>query len=84
MNIGLKSRFTEDQDVRAGIQYLLALPFLPVEDIESVFDFVVENISEEVVALAEYVEVTYVRGRSARGRRRAVPARLRACGTSMN
>lgn len=38
-----------------------------------VFDALVEVLEEEVLPISDYMETTYVRGRAARGRRRATP-----------
>ena len=68
---GLKARYTHEDDVRASVQYLLALPFVPLEDLVETMDLVLESIVEDdnVIALADYVDNVWVRGRPARGRR---------------
>ena len=54
----------------------MALPFLPIEDLQSTFDELYDQVTEEIVGLWEYIDQTHLRGRTARGKRRALPARL--------
>jgi len=54
---------------------LLALVFVPEEDVLDCFDKVRGVIPEDFLQVMDYFEETYVVGRRARGRRRAVPAR---------
>lgn len=67
---------------RELVQKLLTLPFIPVTDIHVVFDDIITNmpefdeIEEQVFDLINYIEVTYVRGRAARGRRAATNPRF--------
>ena len=68
---GLKAQYNEEGEIRSAIQHLLALPFVPLVDVESVFDLIVSHCPDDAMDLADYVEATYVRGRVARGRRRA-------------
>lgn len=64
--------FNENPEVWAAIQWLMALQFIPLNDIEEVFDLIMDSIPDEVLELAEYIEHTYVRGWPARGRLQAV------------
>lgn len=77
---GLKSQYLEENSqVRVIIQKLLGLPFIPVADVLEVFDNIVNEIPDDIVALVnltEYIERTYIRGRPARGRRPATFARF--------
>ena len=54
----------------------MALPFIPLQDVQEVWELLYDNMQEEIIELASYVETTYVTGRPARGRRRAVPPRF--------
>lgn len=72
---GLKVEYTTVYAVRDTIQKLLSLPFILVNDVIHVFvgnipelDHIIE---EKLYDLINYVEVTYVKGRPARGRRAA-------------
>ena len=60
--------FQEDQEVRASVSCLLALPFVPLDDLNEVFDGLHDTCHEAIVPLWDYIETTYVRGRSARER----------------
>jgi len=74
---GLTVAFTNDEDVIAQIQHPSGLPFVPLEDITKVFEEISQDeVSAEVAAVYEMIEVTYVNGRPARGRRRALPLRF--------
>lgn len=75
-NCGLRAAFSEDENVKNAIQMLFALPFLPLEDLEETFDLLYNDIPDSVISLWEYIEATYVRGRPARGRRRAISPRF--------
>lgn len=75
---GLKVAYKENQAVNDAVNYLLALPFVPLPQILQVFDELQdESLPEEVVPLYLYVERTWYRGVPARGRRRAVAPRYR-------
>lgn len=76
-NCNLKVPYQNDPEVRRSVNYLLAIGFLPLEDVESVFyGEIYENIEDSVLPLWEYVKATYVSGIPARGRRRATPPRF--------
>lgn len=73
---GLKRQYSEVIEIRNVIQRLLALPFIPVQDVEEVFDEIISNtpetdFDEELEDLISYVERTYIRGR--RGNARFTP-----------
>lgn len=76
VSCGLKASYSNNQEIRSGVQELMALPFVPIDDVEEVFDIVYNELHDDVIPLAEYLKATYVRGRPARGRRRAVPPRF--------
>jgi MULE transposase domain/FLYWCH zinc finger domain len=76
VNLGLKVQFSHDKDIRDSILKLLALPFVPLDDVENVFQELKNEIHESVDDLATYIEVTYILGKPARGRRRAVAPRF--------
>jgi hypothetical protein len=76
VNLGLKVPFSEDQEVRDSILKLLALPFVPLDVVVDVFEQLKDDIHDIVDELATYIEVTYISGKPARGRRRAVAPRF--------
>ena len=83
---GLQTSYKEDEVIREQILHIFGLPFLPQEDVKEVFDGLIEdeNLSEPVLRLYETVDTTYVNGRRARGRRRAIAYRRGTqskCGT---
>jgi len=54
---------------------MCALSFTPVDDVLEVFDLFANQALESFTNVVDYIEVTFIRGRTARGRRRAVPVR---------
>lgn len=72
---GLKADYhnPNNRTIRNDVQCLMSLPFVPETDILQVFDLLIDHVDPRVLPIAEYVEATYVRGRRARGRRRATP-----------
>lgn len=78
LHCGLKVPYKENQAVKDAVNYLLALPFIPLPHVVPVFDDLQDELlPEEVVPLYLYVERTWCRGVQARGRRRAVAPRYR-------
>lgn len=85
VNKGLKTDFNENEEVRNIIRRLLALPFIPVNDVIDTFEMIMNeidndgidnNVVEKLEELFSYVDRVYVRGVQARGRRRAVQPRF--------
>lgn len=50
---------------------MCATAFVPVEDVEEAFDVFREEVPESFTDISEYFEDHYIRGNSARGRRRS-------------
>ena len=74
MNLDLQDLYLNSEPEHCRqIQEQLTLPFLPIEDLENTFTILYDGINEDLIEFAEYIEIFYVRGRSDRGRRRAVP-----------
>lgn len=75
VNRGLRASFLDvvDTDIREQLLELMALSFVPLDDVAPVFDMLMDDLHESVVDFASYIEATYIRGRPARGRRRATP-----------
>ena len=76
INQGLKQQYDENEHIRKDIRKLLALPFIPLHDLEETFDNLLDTIHDDVQDVATYMETTYIRDRPARGRRRAIPPRF--------
>nr|XP_018904398.1 PREDICTED: uncharacterized protein LOC109035279 [Bemisia tabaci] len=72
---GLRADYlnTEEPELRRNLLELMALPFIPPADLVETFIFLYEEIDDALIEFATYVDHTYVRGKPARGRRRAVP-----------
>lgn len=49
---------------------LFGLQFVPLEDVNKIFEYLVENVEENLDDIMNYVERVYVHGRHDRGRRR--------------
>ncbi|KAK3931315.1 ATP-dependent DNA helicase CHL1, partial [Frankliniella fusca] len=65
----------EDHTVRRDVQRLMALPFVPIPDLEETFDAVVDDMDDRVMPLATTMDSTYLRGANLR-RRCVVPPRF--------
>lgn len=78
VQLGLKAAYNDEADrtVRDEVRKLMAIPFVPLEHVQEVFDSIAENVTERVEELVLYIERTYVTGVPARGRRRAVQPRF--------
>ncbi|KAK3918974.1 DNA gyrase subunit B [Frankliniella fusca] len=63
----------EEHTVRCDIQRLMAIPFVPVNEVEEVFDMVYDEVDDRVLNLATHLDNNYIRGHRALRRRRAVP-----------
>ena len=59
--------------VRHDVQRLLALPFVPLPDLEQAFDAVMDEVDDRVLAVATHLETRNLRGQRPLRRRRAVP-----------
>lgn len=68
--------YIQNLDIRQGIQKLLALPFVPLQDLGNVFINLRDEIHDDVLELADYVDKTYVSGCPACGRRCTMPPRF--------
>lgn len=72
---GLRDAYlnVDDPTVRQALIPFFGLPFVPLQHLNEVFELVVSEAPEEILEFADYVEVTYVKGRPRRGRRAAIP-----------
>lgn len=78
--VGLQVKYSEDPDFALNIRYLLALPFVPINDVDMAFDaitssdFYIDIDKKEhntaIQTLLSYVESTYVGRFDRRGKRR--------------
>ncbi|KAJ4449666.1 hypothetical protein ANN_01070 [Periplaneta americana] len=71
----LKVPYNENEDIRRSVRMLLDIPFVPLADVEDVFEELSGVVHDDVEELVNYIDLTYVRDRPARGRRHAVTAR---------
>lgn len=78
VNNGLKVLYNnpenDDHTIRRDVQRLMALPFVPLDDLEVVFDAVTDEVDDRVVSVCTHLENTYIRGHRPLRRRHAVPA----------
>lgn len=72
---GLQEQYNHETDttIRDASKKMCALACVPPEHVSEYFDLLVDEIPEAFVDVAEYFEKNYIRGTTARGRRRAVP-----------
>lgn len=82
IEVGLQAQYNmEDSPVKRWVLSAIGLAFVPCEDVVETFLQLQDEIDEEnddmirLEDIAEYLDRTYIRGRPARGRRRAVPPR---------
>lgn len=52
-DLGLAQLYTQNEDVRVKAEMLLALSFMPVDDVISTFEELVDCIPEELIPLAD-------------------------------
>lgn len=59
----------------------MSLPFIPLDNLQTFFDSLMDNSNESIVDFATYMESTYNRGEPGRDKRQTVP---KECGMYMN
>ncbi|XP_076808608.1 uncharacterized protein LOC143451766 [Clavelina lepadiformis] len=67
---GLQRLYVQDDNIRMALKMLLALAFLPVDEVSDAFDELVADYPAEVIPLVNYFEDNYVGRRNRRGDRR--------------
>ncbi|XP_076820927.1 uncharacterized protein LOC143466174 [Clavelina lepadiformis] len=67
---GLQRLNVQDDNIRMALKMLLALAFLPVDEVSDAFDELVADYPAEVMPLVNYFEDNYVGRRNRRGDRR--------------
>lgn len=74
---GLQERYNDEEDrsIKQATQMMCATAFVPVDRVLEFFDAFMDDAPEDFIPVADYFEVTYVRGKKAQGRRKAVNAR---------
>lgn len=68
-NAGLYNSYVTNDDIRTQVKSLLALAFLPVDEVPAAFDELTENFAAELQQVSNYFEDVYVGRRARRGRR---------------
>lgn len=60
---GLRELYLDIQQptIRQQIQQIMALPFIPLQDVQEVWELLYDNMQEEIIELASYVETTCYR-----------------------
>ena len=58
--MGLKEAYSDGEDptIRNDIRILMAIPFVPVDHVQEIFDAIADSVAESVL----YIERTYIRG----------------------
>lgn len=74
---GLQQRYNDpnDNSIRKSSHSMCALAFVHTVEVKDVFDSFYNEVPDDFVDVADYFEVTYIRGIPARGRRRATKER---------
>lgn len=65
----------DDDSLRKHMHMILALAYVPVDDVSRCFGLLEEHVDEDLLPVLEYFGETYAIGKPCRGRRRAVPPR---------
>ena len=60
MDMGLRTRYIEDETLSLNLRMFTALAFVPPDDIVSVFNELKENAPEEAQSMILYLDWTYV------------------------
>ena len=68
--IGMKSDYENDNDIRCSVRCLAALAFVPAVDVQNAFTLLADSMPhhDHMDELISFFEHTYVRGRRLRGR----------------
>ena len=80
-DVGLQTAYNDlaDREVKMAIHKMLALAYVPVDDVDEVFEMLNAEVPDEVLPVFEYFNENYIEGRvvRARGRggRRTIPPR---------
>lgn len=67
---GLQQLYVQEENVRMALKMLLALAFLPVDEVSDAFDELVADYPPELMPFVNYFEDNYVGRRNRRGDRR--------------
>lgn len=76
-NEGLQIAYNDpnDDSIRQQCHMILSLAFVPVPDVPDAFEKLSNDVSDSLLDVLDYFDVTYVNGRAGRGRCRALPPR---------
>jgi len=70
VELGLKNEYeTVGSDIRRDVVTLMALPFIPLDDLEETFNEVTEEMDERLDDIVAHLDVHYVKGVERRRRR---------------
>ena len=58
--LGLRTLYTENEDISVAARMLTAMAFCPVSDVDTAFKELQENLPEPLHPMIEYLEKTYV------------------------
>ena len=75
---GLQTAYTDknNTEVRTKTHMLLALAFVPVEDVENTFEELRETMPDSMINVVDYFELNYIHGRQRRNGRGSAPPRF--------
>lgn len=78
MNRGLTEKCLNynQPTIRNNLLELISLPFIPFEDLQEIFNNLMDNLNESVVDFSTYIESTYIREQPVCGRRQVVPPKF--------
>ena len=64
---GLSTKYREDEYFRLNVKKLIALAFVPVDDVVTAFDLVAQQFDDDADDLIDYFEKTWIGQRKRRG-----------------
>ena len=64
---GLSTKYRKDEYFRLNVKKLIALAFVPVDDVVTAFDLVAEQFDDDTNDLIDYFEKTWIDKKNRRG-----------------
>ena len=68
--MGLQNKYTNDEAFRLNVNKLIALAFVPVDDVNRAYSSMIVDFDQDADDLLEYFEKTWVGQKKTRGKHR--------------
>jgi len=69
-SIGLQNKYLNDEVFRLNVNKLIALAFVPVDDVSEIYSSMIIDFNQDADELLEYFEKTWVGEKKTRGKYR--------------